>query len=173
MLGDRSDAASRLVGALSSTDSTVHDLPLSDAGDVDRYRAVVSALLDVRPDHVGGYFDEALDEALAANRVDVHLARTLRWWQRASVRAVEDFVAQIMPTVMAALDEADVTAERDAASNAIAWQQALAIAELSAPALADSGSDEAEAVRDAGDGGDAVTWKTPVRLVAVPDLVAA
>ena len=213
MLGDRSDAASRLVGALSSTDlpssdppvreqpvsdQLVRDLPSSDAADsrgddVDRYRALVSALLDVRPDHVGGYFDEALDAALAAHRVDVHLARTLRWWQRASVRAAEDFVAQIMPTLMAALDEADVTAERDAAANAVAWQQALAIAELSAAVSrsAENGgaenrgtenggaenrgaeNDEADAVRDAADGGEAVSWKTPVRLVAVPDLAAA
>ncbi len=99
MLGDRGDAASRLVGALSSSDlpSDLHADRVHD--DVQRYRAVVSALLDVRPDHAGGYFDEALDAALAANRVDVHLARTLRWWQRASVRAAEDFVAQIIPTV--------------------------------------------------------------------------
>lgn len=197
MLGDRDDAASRLVGALSSNDPPhdVREYPSSD--DVHRYRAVVSALLDVRPDHVGGYFDEALDAALAANRVDVHLARTLRWWQRASVRAAEDFVAQIIPTVMAALDEADVTAERDAAANATAWQQAQAIAELS-PAVSRSSendssendsaendraendgrqhdsaendradSDEADDVSEAG---DAVRWRTPVRLVAVPDL---
>jgi len=206
MLGDRSDAASRLVGALSSTDlpssdppvreqpvsdQLVRDLPSSDAADsrgddVDRYRALVSALLEVRPDHVGCYFDEALDAALAANRVDVHLARTLRWWQRASVRAVEDFVAQIMPTVMAALDDADIAAERDAAANAIAWQQALAIAELSAVVSPSAENDGAEndggdsneaADADGHDDGrgarDAVSWKSPVRLVAVPDLAAA
>ena len=112
VLGDRDDAASRLVGAL-STRRDLRPTPIRprcrDRGryaeptgahrdDVDRYRAVVSALLDVRPDHAGGYFDEALDAALAANRVDVHLARTLRWWQRASVRAAEDFVAQIIPS---------------------------------------------------------------------------
>jgi hypothetical protein len=184
VLGDPSDAASRLVGALSSADdlpSTSTELPLRDlqssnaadprGDDVVRYRAVVSALLDVRPDHVGGYFDEALDAALAANRVDVHLARTLRWWQRASVRAAEDFVVQIMPTVMAALDHADITAERDAAANAIAWQQALAIAELSAavsPRAENEGAESDEA--DVSDAGVAVSWKSPVRLVAVPDL---
>ena len=197
MLGDRNDAASRLVGALSSTDLPVSDLPLSDAvdprlddaheyrgrDDVDRYRAVVSALLDVRPDHLGGYFDEALDSALAANRVDVHVARTLRWWQRASVRATEDFVAQMMPIVMAALDDADAAAERDAAANRVAWQQALAIAELSAAVSRSSESDgadndgaesgEADEVSDVSAAGDAVRWKTPVRLVAVPALAAS
>jgi len=201
MLGDRSNAASRLFGALSSNDdlpSTLTDLPLRDlpssdaadprGDDVDRYRALVSAILDVRPDHVGGYFDEALDAALAANRVDVHLARTLRWWQRASVRAAEDFVAQVIPTVMAALDDADITAERDAAANAIAWQQALAIAELSAvvsPAAENDGAENDGAENDSadkddaddadGDDGapDAVSWRSPVRLVAVPDLAAA
>ena len=189
MLGDPSDAASRLVGALSSADDlppTSTELPLRDlqssnaadprGDDVVRYRAVVSALLDVRPDHVGGYFDEALDAALAANRVDVHLARTLRWWQRASVRAAEDFVAQIMPTVMAALADADITAERDAAANAIAWQQALAIAELSAavsPRAENEGAENDRAENDeadVSDAGVAVSWKSPVRLVAVPDL---
>ena len=189
MLGDPSDAASRLVGALSSADdlpSTSTELPLRDlqssnaadprGDDVVRYRAVVSALLDVRPDHVGGYFDEALDAALAANRVDVHLARTLRWWQRASVRAAEDFVVQIMPTVMAALDDADITAERDAAANAIAWQQALAIVELSAavsPRAENEGAENDRAENDeadVSDAGVAVSWKSPVRLVAVPDL---
>ena len=145
MLGDEGNAASRLVGALSATDA---GNPRHD--DEQRYRAVVSALLDVRPDHVGGYFDEALDAALAANRVDVHLARTLRWWQRASVRATEDFVAQIIPTVMAALDEADATAERDAAANATAWQQAQAIADLSVqpPLVSDSDSADDDSADD-------------------------
>lgn len=138
--------------------------------DVERYRAVVSALLDVRPDHVGGYFDEALDAALAANRVDVHLARTLRWWQRASVRAAEDFVAQVIPTVMAALDDADIAAERDAAANATAWRQAQAIAELSATTPSVSESNSADATSD-GESAD-ITWKPAVRLVAVPDLPA-
>jgi hypothetical protein len=185
VLGNRDDAASRLVGALStdSPSTEPNDIPRDD---VDRYRAVVSALLDVRPDHVGGYFDEALDAALAANRVDVHLARTLRWWQRASVRAAEDFVAQVIPTVMAALDDADISAERDAAANATAWLQAQAIADLAAvspSASASESADDVSASDDAGDMSDGdiaggvsdgesadVTWKPAVRLVAVPDL---
>lgn len=167
MLGDSSDAARRLVGALSSSDVPSRDAEDSREEDVDRYRAVVSALLDVRPDHVGGYFDEALDAALAANRVNVHLARTLRWWQRASVRAAEDSIAQIIPSVMAALHDAEVTAERDAAANATAWQQAQAIASLSVSALPRPECQEPDDVRDAG---DLVRWQTPVRLVAVPDL---
>jgi hypothetical protein len=176
VLGNRDDAASRLVGALSTeTPSTEPNDIRRD--DVDRYRAVVSALLDVRPDHVGGYFDEALDAALAANRVDVHLARTLRWWQRASVRAAEHFVAQVIPTVMAALDDADINAERDAAANATAWLQAQAIADLAAvspSASASESADDVSASDDAGDMSDGesadVTWKPAVRLVAVPDL---
>jgi hypothetical protein len=189
VLGDRGDAASRLLGALSSTDPALSstdpegaESPASDAAhagsenadpagghdDMQRYRALVSALLDVRPDYAGGYFDEALDAALAANRVDVHLARTLRWWQRASVRAAEDFVAQIVPTVMAALDDANVIAERDAAANATAWRQAQAIAALSSAVLP-GGESTADETSDAG---DTVRWRPAVRLVAVADLAA-
>ena len=187
MLGDRGDTASRLLDALStetlstetpstattSTETPSTEPPSSEGAyrdDVDRYRAVVSALLDVRPDHVEGYFDEVLDAALAATRVDVHLARTLRWWQRASVRAAEDFVARVIPTVMAALDDADIAAERDAAANATAWQQAQAIAELNATTPSASASDDVDATSE--DESADVTWKPPMRLVAVPDLPA-
>ncbi len=65
-----------------------------------RYTALVAALLGVRTDYASTRFDSEVAAALAANRLDVATARTLRWWQRASVREVEGYANSVLPVVL-------------------------------------------------------------------------
>lgn len=95
-----------------------------------RYAAMIAALLDVRPAPASARFDAELDAAVAAQRIDPATARTLRWWQRTSVREAETYAATALPGVLATTGQADAVAERDCAEAAISWQQARDLAGL-------------------------------------------
>jgi hypothetical protein len=90
----------------------------------DRVAALVAALLGVRTDHASARFDTEIDAALAANTLDVQTARALRFWQRASVQAVEDYAAGVLPVALAAGDDADRQGADDVIEAAAAWQEA-------------------------------------------------
>lgn len=89
-----------------------------------RWDPVVSSLLDAREDHATARFDAEIMAAEAEGRVDAVTARTLRWWQRQSVRSVEDHVRQVVPTVLDTLQSADLAARESVAEAAEAWQHA-------------------------------------------------
>ena len=105
----------------------------------DRVAALVAALLGVRTDHASARFDTEIDAALAANTLDVQTARALRFWQRASVQAVEDYAAGVLPVALAARDDADRQGADDVIEAAAAWQEAHKAQE--APVLDDSTPD--------------------------------
>jgi hypothetical protein len=67
------------------------------------YADVVSALLDATPRDVVARFDAEVAAAVAAGTVDPDVARTLRWWQRESVRAVRDHAAVVLPPLITSL----------------------------------------------------------------------
>jgi hypothetical protein len=100
---------------------------------LDRYTALVAALLGVRIDYASARFDAEVAAALAANRVDVETARTLRWWQRASVREVEGYAGSVLPAVLATRSDADAVAAVDSDESAQSWQQAKSITPSPAP----------------------------------------
>ena len=126
-----------------------------------RYAAVVEALLGVRTDYAGARYDAVVDAALAAHRIDLDTARELRWWQRASVQAAQEYAATLLPHVLAACERADAEAASDAAEIATSWQQAKAVLATGAPAprAETAGEEERPTVR----------WNAPTRLIAVPD----
>jgi hypothetical protein len=133
-----------------------------------RYAAVVEALLGVRTDYAGARYDAAVDAALATHRLDLDTARELRWWQRASVRAAQEYAATLVPQVLAACERVDTEAAADAAELATSWQQATVVLAGAAPAPAhdtetDSDAPDAEQTRPA------IRWNAPTRLIAVPD----
>jgi hypothetical protein len=108
---------------------------------LDRYTALVAALLGVRTDYASARFDAEVAAALAANRLDVATARTLRWWQRASVREVEGYAGSVLPAVLATRSDADTAAAIDSDEVATSWQRAQAQAPITAstvPATAPS-----------------------------------
>ena len=94
------------------------------------YAEVVSALADARADSATERFDAEVDAAVAAGRVDVHLARTLRWWQRESVRGVRDHLVDVLPSVLATLDDSatrvEVAPEKTLHADNINGQKAIA-----------------------------------------------
>ena len=106
----------------------------------DRVAGLVAALLGVRTDHASARFDAEIEAALTANRLDVQTARALRFWQRASVQAVEDYATAVLPTVLpvlAAAGDANEQGADDSAETATAWdaaQLATAAAAASPPA---------------------------------------
>jgi hypothetical protein len=67
------------------------------------YAEAVAALLDATPDDAMARFDAELAAAVDAGRLDADTARTLRWWQRESVRAVRDHAAVVLPPVISGL----------------------------------------------------------------------
>ena len=126
-----------------------------------RYAAVVEALLGVRTDHAGARYDAVVDAALAAHRIDLDTARELRWWQRASVQAAQEYAATLLPQVLAACEKADAEAAADAAELATSWQQAKTVVATGRPApSADAVIEEDQ---------PAIRWNAPTRLIAVPD----
>jgi hypothetical protein len=95
--------------------------------DQDRVAALVASLLGVRTDHASARFDAEIEAALTANRLDVQTARALRFWQRASVRAVEDYAGAVLPTVLPALAAAHNANQQgadDTVDAATAWDAA-------------------------------------------------
>ncbi|HEY0869389.1 MAG TPA: hypothetical protein VGD55_03240 [Acidothermaceae bacterium] len=100
--------------------------PADDGHANDRMAALVAALLGVRIDHASVRFDAEVDAALAANRIDVQTARALRFWQRASVQAVEEYIGAALPGALTARDDADLQGSIDAAQAAAAWEQSQA-----------------------------------------------
>jgi len=107
-----------------------HPVAMSEPADNghanDRMAALVAALLGVRTDHASARFDAEVNAAIAANRVDVQTARALRFWQRASVQAVEEYIGAALPGALTARDEAQRQGSIDAAEAAAAWEQAKA-----------------------------------------------
>ena len=85
---------------------------------------VVLSIVDTRPDPATEHFDAALAAAVAEGRLDAATARTLRWWQRESVRGVRGYLADALPPILDALDAAAdgaVAATREAARS---WESA-------------------------------------------------
>lgn len=92
------------------------------------YAELVAGLVDARDDVATARFDAELARAEADGRVDAATARTLRWWQRASVRAVGDHARAALPPVLAALDRAHDVAVDDLAAAEQALDDAMAAA---------------------------------------------
>ena len=74
------------------------------------YADLVSALVDARSDLATERFDAEIESAVASGQLDEQRARTLRWWQRESVRGVRDHLASVLPAVMEKLEQDHVGA---------------------------------------------------------------
>lgn len=84
------------------------------------YADVVAGLLDAVPTAASEQFDAELAKAVA-DGLDTATARSLRWWQRESARAVREHATTVLPAVIAALvDSAATQAAQTGAPPAIA-----------------------------------------------------
>jgi hypothetical protein len=132
---------------------------------LDRYTALVAALLGVRTDYASRRFDAEVTAALAANRIDVATARTLRWWQRESVREVEGYAGSVLPTVLAARSDAEIAAAIETDNSAASWLQALTIG----PSPAPEAIGEPELVAAAEPVAEPQPPVLPPRVITIPD----
>lgn len=78
------------------------------------YTDLVGGLLDSRDDPATERFDAELARAVDRGELDPDLARRLRFWQRASLRALTDHTRTVLPTVLGVLAAARQDAHRDA-----------------------------------------------------------
>lgn len=72
----------------------------------DAWTDVVVGLLDAREDPASARFDAELSTAVADGLLPADTARRLRFWQRASVRALTDHIRTVVPVALGALDAA-------------------------------------------------------------------
>ena len=92
-----------------------------DDGRAAAYSDLVAAIVGARRDPATERFDRELAAAEAAGSLDAATARTLRWWQRETVRAVEDHLAAVLPLVLARIDDAESDAVATVAASADSW----------------------------------------------------
>jgi hypothetical protein len=85
---------------------------------------VVLCVVDTRPDPATEHFDAALAAAVADGHLDEGTARTLRWWQRESVRGVRGYLADALPPILDALDAAADGSAATASESARSWDAA-------------------------------------------------
>jgi hypothetical protein len=88
----------------------------------DVWADVVGGLIDARSDPATARFDAELATAEASGAVSAEAAHRLRFWQRASVRALADHARTVLPIALGALD----AARRDAVEHADQGDAALA-----------------------------------------------
>ncbi len=89
------------------------------------YADLVSGVLDARSDSATQAFDAEVAAAEADGRLDARTARTLRWWQRESLRSLVDHSRTALPPALAALGQAQAEAARGTAEAANSWARAV------------------------------------------------
>ncbi len=100
---------------------------------------LVTALVSTRTDHATARFDEVLAAAEAAGTIDGPTARTLRWWQRESVRAVTEHVTAVLPATIEQMAAADAAARASLEAAQRSWSAVAPAAQVVAPAVGDDG----------------------------------
>jgi hypothetical protein len=168
LTGPAADAATTAATGLPAPSVSAHP------GALDRYTALVAALLGVRTDYASARFDAEVAAALAANRLDVATARTLRWWQRASVREVEGYAGSVLPAVLATRSDADTVAAIDSDEVAASWQRAQAQAPATTPLTVPATAPDTVVLPDLAAPAAAVRVapaesRLPTRVITIPD----
>jgi hypothetical protein len=88
------------------------------------YADLVGGLLDARVDPATEHFDAELSAALAAGTVTAEAARTLRYWQRASVRGLVEHARNVLPPALSALEAAREESKETVAAEQRSWTAA-------------------------------------------------
>ena len=107
---------------------------MDDNGRSTAYADLLSALLALRADPATARFDAELAAAEAAGLVDGSVARTLRWWQRESMRGLADHLAAVLPDLLTELLESDRAAAETVRAAQSSWAEATALLPTAGPA---------------------------------------
>jgi len=105
------------------------------------YADIVGGLLDARLDPATRCFDAELATALDAGTVTAEVGRTLRFWQRASVRGLVEHARNVLPPALAALDDSRRESQQTTEADQRSWQEVTG-AMLAASSGESSTSDE-------------------------------
>jgi hypothetical protein len=100
---------------------------------------LVGGLIDARADPASARFDAELADAVAAGALLEETATQLRFWQRASVRAVSDHARTVLPVALGALDAARREAQEDVEIAAATLEAATAARAAAAQPAEDPG----------------------------------
>jgi hypothetical protein len=93
----------------------------------DVWTDLVGGLIDARADPATARFDAELADAVAAGALSEETATRLRFWQRASVRAVADHARTVLPVALGAIDAARREAQEDVEMAAATLDAATAV----------------------------------------------
>ena len=93
----------------------------------DVWTDLVGGLIDARADPATARFDAELADAVTSGALSEETASRLRFWQRASVRAVADHARTVLPVALGALDAARREAEEDVEVAAATLEAATAV----------------------------------------------
>ena len=104
----------------------------------DVWTDLVGGLIDARADPATARFDAELADAVAAGALAEETATRLRFWQRASVRAVADHARTVLPVALGALGAARREAEEDVEVAAATLEAATAARAAAAEPAADT-----------------------------------
>lgn len=88
------------------------------------YADLVGGLLDARVDPATERFDAELTAAIAAGTVTAEAARTLRFWQRASVRGLVEHARNVLPPALSALEAARAESKETVEAEQRSWTEA-------------------------------------------------
>ncbi|MBX6371240.1 MAG: hypothetical protein IRZ02_03165 [Acidothermus sp.] len=89
-----------------------------------RLTSLLAALLQDAPSPASRRFDDELHRATATGGLDLWYARTLWWWQRASLREAHLYVATLLPEVLDAAARAAHDVGEEFARSEAAWNLA-------------------------------------------------
>ncbi len=93
------------------------------------YADLLAALLAVRSDPATQRFDHELMAAEARGEIDPATARTLRWWQRESLRGLSDHLSTVLPHLLDDLATAQAAAAEAVQDSATSWSAAASATE--------------------------------------------
>ena len=88
------------------------------------YADLVGGLLDARVDPATEHFDAELSAAITAGTVTAEAARTLRYWQRASVRGLVEHARNVLPPALSALEAAREESKETVEAEQRSWSAA-------------------------------------------------
>jgi hypothetical protein len=110
------------------------------------YADLVGGLLDARVDPATEHFDAELSAAVAAGTVTAEAARTLRFWQRASVRGLVEHARTVLPPALSALEAAREESKETVEAEQRSWTAATGgtARDLAAQADPADGADPAD-----------------------------
>ena len=95
------------------------------------YADLVGGLLDARTDPATERFDAELEVFVTNGTVTPAAARTLRFWQRASLRSLVDHARAVLPPALAALEAARAESSQTVSAEQEWWSQARDVSEVS------------------------------------------